>query len=157
MGANITDMTWWQYVNHIAGGATQEAIARKASISAPTVTRWRTSTPRPENVAAFARAYGRPVLEAFVAAGFLTSDEAQFQVMTHKYDQPTDDELLDLIERRLHHDREAGEPGGDTAPIDQAAGSAAARVTDEDVEDLAPGPAADDPSPKQHPRRKHRD
>lgn len=72
-------MKWIDYVNKTAAGATQSAIGYKIGVSAATISRWATFAPRPENVASFARAYGRPVLEAFIAAGFLTAEEANEQ------------------------------------------------------------------------------
>lgn len=106
MSANVSAMTWWQYVETHAAGETQERIARRVDVSTPTVGRWRNSAPRPETVAAFARAYGRPVLEAFVAAGFLTADEAGAQVTTHRLEEPSDEQLLSLLARRLRQARE---------------------------------------------------
>lgn len=71
--------TWWDYVKDVTQGAQQNEIADKTGLAAPTISRWKTGSQgtRPENVAAFARAYGRPVLEAFVAAGFLSREEAK--------------------------------------------------------------------------------
>lgn len=94
-------MTWWDYVTD-RGGDNQSVIARRLGIPTATVSRWQGSTPKPESVAAFARAYGRPALEAFVAAGFLTADEAG--------EQPTappslatlsDDDLIEEVRRRM--------------------------------------------------------
>ncbi len=69
---------WWDYVQQVSGGASQVDIAKKVDISSATVSRWKTNDAAgdPAPVAAFARAYGHPVLEAFVAAGFLTEEEA---------------------------------------------------------------------------------
>lgn len=106
MRANLTAMTWWHYVEQTAPGRPQEEIARRVGVSAATVTRWKVSEPRPSNVAAFARAYGRPVLEAFVAAGFLTAQEADTQVIVTRYEDPSDEEILELLARRLRRDRE---------------------------------------------------
>jgi len=60
--------------------------------------------PDPVPVAAFARAYHRPVLEAFIAAGFLTAQEAGEQptaLPLSPVKSLTDDELLDEVRRRL--------------------------------------------------------
>jgi len=111
-------MTWWQYVEQTAPGRTQEQIARQVGVSAATITRWRASEPKPANVAAFARAYSRPVLEAFVAAGFLTPEDAAIQVTVTRYEDPSDDELIELITRRLRSDREdVSDHDRDAAPI----------------------------------------
>lgn len=60
----------------------QEAVARRTGVNQTTVSRWLSEACPPSNaakVAAFARAYPghTTVLEAFVAAGFLTREEAQ--------------------------------------------------------------------------------
>lgn len=94
-------MTWWQYVTAVGGGASQAAIARRAGLSPATVSRWQSSEPHPRNVAAFALAYGRPVLEAFVAAGFLTDEQARAQVVRIDPTELTDDELVDEVRGRL--------------------------------------------------------
>jgi transcriptional regulator with XRE-family HTH domain len=95
-------MTWSEYVTRVAPG-TKEAIARAIGVSQATVSRWQKSRPDPANVAAFARAYGRPVLEAFIAAEFLTPVEAGVSpgsVMPSMRDL-SDGDLLKEIERRM--------------------------------------------------------
>lgn len=95
-------MTWWEYVTRIAAGEEQAAIAKRAGVGQSMVSRWQTSTPRPENVATFARAYDRPVLEAFVAAGFLTPEEAgERPSAPPSLASLTDDELIDEVRRRM--------------------------------------------------------
>lgn len=70
--------TWYDYVRHISGNATQKTIAEAADVDQTTVSRWKEGafSPSPGAVSALARNYGRNVLEAFVAAGFLTDEEA---------------------------------------------------------------------------------
>jgi|GEM_PF-3536581 len=94
-------MNWWTYVQEVTNGAAQEKVAQKVGVTGPTVNRWQKSAPKPETVAAFARAYGRPVLEAFVAAGFLTPDEARADVTIARPDDLTNFELVEAIGRRL--------------------------------------------------------
>ena len=79
-------LIWSRYVNLVAGHLeTGSAIARhikeKTGMgpSQPTVSRWMNGTyvpDKPAEVANFARAFRRDVLEAFVAAGMLTLTEA---------------------------------------------------------------------------------
>lgn len=70
-------MQWIEYVGQVAKGDSQAAIGAKAGVDSSTVFRWgKGLAPKPETVVAFARAYSRPVLEAFVAAGFLTAEDA---------------------------------------------------------------------------------
>lgn len=73
----IDHVTWWDYVRSVAGASASNAeIARMLDLSPSSVGRWQTSRPDPATAAAFARSYGRPVLEAFVAAGFLSAQDA---------------------------------------------------------------------------------
>lgn len=94
-------MRWWEYVVSVSGGATQTAIADRTGVTQSSINRWRTTQPKSDNVVSFARAYGRPVLEAFVAAGFLTAEDAG---LTHAplilSDIPIED-LLTEVHRRV--------------------------------------------------------
>lgn len=107
------DVMWWDYVQQVAKGAKQAEIAERAGVNQVTVSRWKkgAESARPENVAAFARAYGRPVLEAFVAAGFLTAEEADVRPEARLHAADLDDTaLIDEIARRLR--RTTPEAGG---------------------------------------------
>ena len=96
-------MSWSQYIKQIAPGAQQKEIAAAAGVDGSTVSRWASGlAPKPDNVAAFARAYNRPVLEAFVAAGFLTADEAkQRPVGAPDLSKLPVEEMLEEIRRRF--------------------------------------------------------
>ena len=104
-------MTWWAYVKHVAPTATNKVIGEAAGLTASSVTRWASgAAPDPSSAAAFARAFGRPVLEAFIAAGYLTPEEAgERPAKPHALAHYSDDELVDDIRRRL------GERGGTDA------------------------------------------
>lgn len=91
-------MTWWEYVQRIAETHSPSEISRRTGIGQSSIGRWDSSSPKPESVAAFARAYGRPVLEAFVRAGFLTEEEAQ---MTEVPSDLSKVELEDLLTEAL--------------------------------------------------------
>ncbi|WP_374457753.1 helix-turn-helix domain-containing protein [Nocardioides sp.] len=74
---------WAHYVRTVAEseepGSDQAAIAARVGVSQGTVSRWLGGRYLPDKaavVAAFAKAYGHNVLEAFVAAGMLTELEA---------------------------------------------------------------------------------
>lgn len=60
--STVEDMTWWGYVQRIAGADDQATIAKRSDVGQSMVSRWRTSRPRPESAAAFARAYGPMVM-----------------------------------------------------------------------------------------------
>lgn len=69
--------TWSEYVESAAGTTNQSEISRRTGVSQASVSRWFDgSTPSPAHAALFAQTYDRNVLEAFVAAGFLTQAEA---------------------------------------------------------------------------------
>lgn len=101
----LSHVSWADYVKRISGDDVNRVIASKIGITEPSVARWKNGaikTPDAVQAAVFARAYRRPVLEAFVAAGFLTAEEAG--------EQPTaapslaglsDDELLDEVRQRM--------------------------------------------------------
>ncbi|HEY9251566.1 MAG TPA: helix-turn-helix transcriptional regulator [Nocardioides sp.] len=128
---------WWDYVQQVAKGAKQADIAERAGVNQVTVSRWKkgAESARPENVAAFARAYGRPVLEAFVAAGFLTSEEAEVRPDASLTPADLESEaLVEEIARRLRVTSYTG--GGKTANF------VAAASPDESGES-APTPAPD--------------
>jgi hypothetical protein len=70
---------WSSYVNALTQGESQDAVGAKVGVAGSTISRWRKTGSKPgqpAEVAAFALAYQRNVLEAFVAAGFLTPEEA---------------------------------------------------------------------------------
>lgn len=101
--SRVSGMNWWKYVSEVSGGASAAEVAKRIGISGPSVSRWRESAPKPENVSAFARSYKRPVLEAFVAAGFLTKKEAgERPAGKPSLDQLSNEELLQEIRTRMN-------------------------------------------------------
>ena len=103
--SSVEGMTWWAYVQRHSAGAPNAHIARAVGITPPSVGRWSKPGvgPDPAQAAAFARAYGRPVLEAFIAAGFLTPDEAgERPSAPPSLASLDDDDLLDEVRRRMH-------------------------------------------------------
>ena len=149
MNANrstVDGMTWTRYVDAIAPRETRAAIAARIGITPPSVGRWYSqgSLPDPATAATFARVYGRPVLEAFVAAGFLTPEEARETPSA----PPTlaslnDDELLAEVRRRMQGGQsDAGtaeaEKSRDSSPEGEALGRLASEGDDgPDAEMLA--------------------
>lgn len=79
------ELDWRTYVRQVIGDDRQSEVARKTGVDQTTVSRWLagdvsgTRRISSQSVAAFARGYGRPVLEAFVIAGFLTAEEADYK------------------------------------------------------------------------------
>ena len=71
-------MSWPEYVRRLSRGDNQVAIESRTSIDQGTVSRWLRgkTSPSPAQAAKFAQSYDGNVLEAFVAAGFLTAEDA---------------------------------------------------------------------------------
>jgi transcriptional regulator with XRE-family HTH domain len=69
---------WSDYVRRTQGAVSQTEAAALTGLSQATISRWgRGGRPgTPAMVAAFARGFGVSVVEAFVAADFLTPEEA---------------------------------------------------------------------------------
>lgn len=100
-------MEWHEYVQRVIGEDRQVEVARKTGLDQATISRWlnpATSMSRrtSQSVAAFARGYGRSVLEAFVVAGFLSKSEAGMtgEVLPDLHTVPSQ-ELMRELERRL--------------------------------------------------------
>ena len=122
---------------HLMPSARQQDVAAAAGVTAPTVSRWsrREQGVDPRAAATFARTNGRPVLEAFVAAGFLTPEEAnETPTATPSLGSLTDEQLLHEVRRRMSHatpttldsrrpDREHAAPSEDAEPRQWAAHS----------------------------------
>ncbi|AFL48014.1 immunity repressor [Mycobacterium phage Avani] len=104
--------TWWNYVTRIAGTEEQKAIAAKSKIGPTVINRWAngSTAPSAQSIVQLARAYGRPPVEAFVAAGYLTPSEAADVIEVHYGpDRISDAELVAQIEIRLKEARDVME------------------------------------------------
>ncbi|UXE04515.1 immunity repressor [Mycobacterium phage Aubs] len=104
--------TWWNYVTRIAGTEEQKAIAAKSRIGPTVINRWAngSTAPSAQSIVQLARAYGRPPVEAFVAAGYLTPSEAADVIEVHYGpDRISDAELVAQIEIRLKEARDVME------------------------------------------------
>lgn len=91
----------------VIGDDRQVDVAHKTGIDQTTISRWLNSEGHsqrvtPQGVAAFARGYGRSVLEAFVVAGFLTAEEAGITYpLTIDLSTISNKELAAEVKRRL--------------------------------------------------------
>lgn len=94
---------WPAYVRRVAEGLTQAQIAaRTGGVSTSNIGRWLRGEPgQPEagNVIAFAKAFGRPPLEALTAAGYFSDDEIIPEART-PLSQYSTDELIDELRLR---------------------------------------------------------
>jgi len=100
-------MIWWDYVQQHRGNDSDTLVAGKVGAAASTVGRWKRYEPEPAKVRAFAEAYDRPVLEAFVAAGFLTARQADEKLIRQDIDSITDEDLTSELLARLKELRNA--------------------------------------------------
>lgn len=94
-------VAWWEYVQEVAGTTNQTEIARRLGLSQPSVNRWKTSVPKSENVITFAKAYGRPPLEALLAAGVVSDEDVQLTQVPANLSEVETDALLAEIRRRI--------------------------------------------------------
>lgn len=97
-------MRWSDYVREVIGDDQQVEAARKSGLDQTAISRWLKNdhVPKPELAARFARAYNRPVIEAFVAAGFLTPEEAKERpTAPPSLDGLSSEQLLDELGRRV--------------------------------------------------------
>lgn len=105
----MTETQWWAYLQTLMGGENQQDAAKRVGISKSNFTRWKAgSKADPEFVVKIARAYGTNVLQALVAAEFLTEEEANLTTIAvggPSLDDATNDELVAEVADRL---REAG-------------------------------------------------
>lgn len=96
--------SWAEYVRRVTRSMSQTEIANRSGVAQTAISRWLrgdTGAPRAESVVAFARAIGKPPLEALIAAGYLepreAGDTASVQSSIREF---TTDELLNELRRR---------------------------------------------------------
>ena len=99
--------SWAQYVRRATQGTTQAQLALVTGVAQTAIGRWlrgETEAPRAESVVGFARAIGKPPVEALVAAGYLTPSEAaqHIEVLNPLSDVATDDLLEELRRRTIN-------------------------------------------------------
>ena len=76
------------------------AVGRTTGLPQPTLSRWRDGVhPSTDSIRVFANAYGRPVTEAYVAAGLLLPEEVDMPALADPRDLTTE-ELLGELGRR---------------------------------------------------------
>lgn len=96
---------WQQYVRRVTRNMTQSRIADLTGAAQTNIGRWlrgETPAPKAESVVAFARALGHEPLEALIAAGYLTPEEAGATVkVSPSLAGITTRQLLDELDRRI--------------------------------------------------------
>lgn len=104
---------WAEYVSTLTKGVGIDESGRRVGVDGSTISRWRNGKAMPRNpaeAAALAVAFGADVLEAFVAAGYLTPAEAK-RPRVQSLKAVPDRVLVDEIARRL------GQGGATVTPI----------------------------------------
>lgn len=95
---------WWDYITEIIGDSTYSQAATKAGFDKSAFTRWKKGARAdPDFVVKIARAYDANVLEALVAAEFITEAEAKLRevkVGGIALSDASNRQLLDEINRR---------------------------------------------------------
>lgn len=96
--------SWWSYVVRTAGTDEQKSIAAKSGLGPTVINRWASGSVEPsaKSVVQFARAYGRPAVEALVASNYLAAGDASKVIeIHHSAEKISDAELVAEVERRL--------------------------------------------------------
>jgi transcriptional regulator with XRE-family HTH domain len=96
--------SWARYVARVTGDLKQADIAEKTGVAQTNVGRWLRGDPglpRAESVVAFARAFGQSPIEALVAAGYLTAEEAAGETRTPISEYSTQELFDELRDRTL--------------------------------------------------------
>lgn len=96
----------------IAGTTKQKEIADRAGIDQSHLSRWKDGyPPSVPFIIKIAEAYGRNVLEAFVAAEILTDEQAQLrEVRVTDPDELTDAEVLEQVRKRFSRSGAGDDP-----------------------------------------------
>jgi len=90
----MSETRWWKYVQGVAGDTQAKDIADHVGIDKSNVTRWKQGgKPAVDFVLKFARAYGRPVVEALADAEYITDAEAAVREVKVGADELSDVEL----------------------------------------------------------------
>lgn len=100
----MNETRWWTYLQNLMGDQSQLEAAKFIGISKSNITRWKDGArAAPDFVVKVARAYNANVLEALVAAEFITEEEAklrEIKVGGIALSDASNRQLLDEINRR---------------------------------------------------------
>ena len=69
------DPAWITWINEVSDNASLRQVALKIGVAPSTPTRWKDYPPRMDAIVAIARAYGAPVADGLLAAGYVTEGE----------------------------------------------------------------------------------
>lgn len=98
----MSTTTWWDYLQKITDGASNVEVARKVGFHESNMSKWsRGQKPDVEFVVKIAHAYRVNVLEALVAAGVITSADAQLHEVKIGLDDLSTADLARELAARL--------------------------------------------------------
>lgn len=131
----------------ITDHASGVAISRAAEVDAGNVSRWKTGKVKPsaESVVKIARTWGKPPVEALVAAGYLSSAEASEVIEVHTgLAALTDAELIAEVQQRMEGLRHELEIAKEQAASSQTPPHEKTDVEDRSTDNSQSGTAFDD-------------
>ncbi|MBD8056878.1 helix-turn-helix transcriptional regulator [Rhodococcus ruber] len=110
-----TTTAWWQYIEEglERNGLNQSNLADTIGLNRGGMSQWRNGGVAPRDkqiIRAVAEALGTSVLEALVAAGYLTQDEWEAERNATPIEERTDEELLQELLRRAQKRRPTPQP-----------------------------------------------
>ncbi|MBG9328404.1 hypothetical protein I4J35_05995 [Corynebacterium belfantii] len=101
----MANTQWWTYVESVIGDDNFKTASQKARFNQSAFTRWkRGADADPAFVVKFARAYGKNVLEALVAAEFITAEEAALKEVSTGgvlLESATDEQIASVVLKRM--------------------------------------------------------
>lgn len=117
----MTESDWWKYVERLIGDDNALEAGRRAGFDSSAFTRWRKGgAAAPDFAVKLARAYGANVLEALVAAGTITAEEAALREVAPNarevLREASEDALASEVLRRM---KLVGDHAALTTPVDE--------------------------------------
>ncbi len=101
--ADFVNETFSEFLKTLTGDASYRAIAEQAGLEPSTLTRQMKGELKVQTVVAICRAYRGNLLHAFVAAGYITQQEAESLAAVAGVSKATDTELAEEILRRVRN------------------------------------------------------
>ncbi|WP_104333782.1 hypothetical protein [Rathayibacter sp. AY2B5] len=117
-----------EHIEQISGTKSLRSVALAAGITPSTLVRQLDGEMKAATVVAICRAYGAPILPAFVAAGYISPDEARASISEAALRSATDRQLAEEILRRVIEAE--GEHPELTDPISDEQTTAAVQLSD---------------------------
>ena len=112
----MTETRWGKYLSHLMGTDNATEAAKKSGISSSNFTRWKKGARAdPDFVVKIARSYNSNVLEALVAAEFITDEEAALTTISPTLNLSEVDSaaLIEELEQRVDDIKEVLESDED--------------------------------------------